>query len=73
MTRSVMSARGFVDGWERPPDPGLPWRLAGNAVSLGLQVWGAVLFAQPIAPKPQGPAITGVSVSGNGFAVSGQF
>ncbi len=56
-----------------PPDPGLPWRLAGNAVSLGLQVWGAVLFAQPIAPKPQGPAITGVSVSGNGFAVSGQF
>jgi hypothetical protein len=54
-------------------DPGLPWRVAGNALSLGLQVWGTVLFAQPIAPKPQGPAITGVSVSGNGLALSGQF
>jgi hypothetical protein len=65
-----------IDGWllkmVGSTDPGLPWRLAGNAVSLGLQVVGTVLFAMP-APKPQGPAITGLSVSGNGLAVSGQF
>lgn len=63
----------FVPRTPGSVDPGLPWRVAGNALSLGLQVWGTVLFAQPIAPEPQGPAITGVSVSGNGLAVSGQF